>query len=121
MSIRNLLQKLYFKYTYLFLLCIGVIFIFFPLKRASLIGDGDSFNQLYPAFIYVGKYFRDLLQGAAPQFDFRLGLGEDVITTLSSYGLGDPLSIIGAIVPLKYSEAAYGAVMLINSNFAHKF
>lgn len=113
MSIRNLLQKLYFKYTYLFLLCIGVIFIFFPLKRASLIGDGDSFNQLYPAFIYVGKYFRDLLQGAAPQFDFRLGLGEDVISTLSSYGLGDPLSIIGAIVPLKYSEAAYGAVMLI--------
>ena len=85
----------------------------FVLRRVSLIGDADSLNQLYPTFIYVGKYIRELFKGNFQMYDFRIGLGEDIIMILNMYGLGDFLSIISALVPIKYSEEIYNIVMLV--------
>ena len=51
------------KYSVSFFICGFLMSIFFFLRRSSLIGDGDDFNQYYPVYIYIGKYIRDILCG----------------------------------------------------------
>lgn len=46
-------------------------------------------------------------------FDFRLGLGDDVIYALNYYGFGDITQLISAAVPYKYAEYAYDFVMVL--------
>ena len=46
-----------------------------------------------------------MLTGAAvPTWDFSIGYGADIITTLSYYGLGDPLDLLAAFVPGRWTE-----------------
>ena len=106
-------KRITIKYTLLFLVCGSIICTFFFLRRSSLIGNDDSFNQLYPVFIYTGKYIRNLLHGVVQQFDFRIGLGDDVISALNWHGFGDLTQVISALVPLKYSEPAYAFTMIL--------
>lgn len=114
MNLKQMLKNRYVKYTIAFILCFSFILSIFVLRRVSLIGDGDSFNQLYPAFVYVGQYIRELFSGNFYMYDFSIGFGEDIIMTLNSYGLGDFLSVASALVPVKFSEQIYNMIMLIN-------
>lgn len=106
-------KKLYFNYTILFGLCTGILYIPLFLVRRGVIGNGDSFNQVYPVFIYIGKYIREVFAGSIKQFDFRIGLGDDVIGTLNYYGFGDVFSVFSALFPVEWSEIAYTIVMVL--------
>lgn len=104
-------KNVYFKYTILFLFCGSIMYIPFLVLRRSLIASWDSFNQEYPLFVYIGKYIRDCLTGTVRQFDFRIGLGDDVIAALNWHGFGDFLQVISALFPVADSELGYGLVM----------
>lgn len=110
---KKLWKNTYFKYTILFFLCVGFMYFPFFIIRRGLIANWDSFNQEYPLFIYIGKYIRDLLTGTVRQFDFRIGLGDDVIAALNWHGFGDVFQIISALFPLEYSETGYAIVMVL--------
>lgn len=110
---KKLWNNTYFKYTILFFLCAGFMYFPFFIIRRGLIASWDSFNQEYPLFIYIGKYIRDLLNGTIRQFDFRIGLGDDVIAALNWHGFGDVFQIIAALFPIRYSEAAFALVMVL--------
>ena len=103
--------NIYIKYTISFFVCACIIGIPILLIRRGLIGNDDSFNQEFPVFIYIGKYLRDMLSGSFRQYDFRIGLGDDVIAALNWHGFGDVFQIISCLFPLTYSEEVYMVTM----------
>ncbi len=103
----------YVNYTFLFLICISVILSPFVIYHKSLIQDGDSFNQSFPLFVYIGQWLRACIHGEIRLFDFRLGLGDDVLHALNWHGFGDITQILSVIVPYNYAEFAYSFVMIL--------
>lgn len=58
----------------------------------------DGLMQHYPFMKMIGDWVRDALSGSFHAFDFSLGFGSDVLTSLNYYGLGDPLLMAIAAV-----------------------
>ncbi len=84
----------------------------------SFIWDYDGIKQHYAALVYLGRYYREIVSGflhgdfVIPMFDFSLGMGEDIITTLNFYGLGDPLTLLAAFVPDAGMEYLYDFLVI---------
>lgn len=102
-------RKYYFLYTVLFLIVSAVVFLPFMVRGNSLISSVDGYNQTYPAYIYISQYMKDFIKciihhEPIPTFDFSIGFGNDIITTLNSYGLGDIFYITAFLSPKQYSE-----------------
>ena len=51
-------------------------------------------------------------------FDLSLGMGEDIITTLNFYGLGDPLTLLAALVPEEKTEYLYDLLVVLRMYLA---
>ncbi|KIR02156.1 hypothetical protein P261_00970 [Lachnospiraceae bacterium TWA4] len=119
-------RKFYCTYTILFLIASSIIFSPFFLEHKSLIwyidkpnAYNDGLCQHYNAFVYYGQYLRKIFENLifshqlkVPQWEFGIGYGGDVITTLSYYVIGDPISFLSLFVPTKYSEFAYSILIL---------
>ena len=58
----------------------------------------DGLMQHYPFMKIIGDWVRDALGGSFHAFDFSLGFGSDVLTSLNYYGLGDPLLMVIAAI-----------------------
>lgn len=79
----------------LFLLFFGVLAFFHILNGSSFIYNVDAPKQDYPTFLYLGKLLRHFFStGSLRLYDFSIGLGNDVISTLNSNGIGDPLNLL---------------------------
>ena len=77
----------------------------------------DGRMQHLPFMAYIGRWLREALsalaRGASVQrFDFALGYGGDVLTSLNYYGFGDPLLMLVAAV-FTDAEAGYFALMVL--------
>ena len=99
-------RKKYFgKFTLLFGGVFVAAFLAFFFYGRSFVWEGDGFRQYYPALQYLGKYYRTVISNvmtgnfSLPMIDYTIGQGEDIITTLANYGLGDPLTLFCALVP----------------------
>lgn len=92
-------------FTLMFAAAAAVAFLPFITFKTSLVWENEGLSQYYVALIYWGKYLRAFAKGllagsiVLPQFDFSIGLGEDVFTTLNLYVLGDPFALLSAAVP----------------------
>jgi len=81
--------------------------------------ERDGFTQHYTAFVYIGRYIRELISGLfqgqfeLKHFDFTLGYGEDVIQSLGYYGFGDPLMLLSALVPQRLVSRFYQVYILL--------
>lgn len=101
------------RYTVLFLIIFLFGFITFFIQGKSFVWESDGFRQYYPALSYLGRYYRSIilsiLHGSpcVPMVDYTIGQGEDIITTLANYGLGDPLTLFSTFVPSAYTEYLY--------------
>ena len=111
-------------YTLAFLAAAGLVFAPFLQEGRSFIyyyagEERDGFTQHYTAFVYIGRYIRDMVWGifhgdfAFKQFDFTLGFGEDVIQCLGYYGFGDPLMLLSALVPQRWAGMFYQVYVLL--------
>ena len=113
-SIVNLYKKNeYMRYSLWFILCFAIILCPLDLRYRSMIEHGDAYNQSFPLFVYIGQWLRACLRGEVRLFDFRLGLGDDVIYALNWHGFGDITQIISIIAPYEYAEYAYDFVMVL--------
>lgn len=109
---------LWLAYTGLFALLMGVWGGIFAANGRGFIWYGDTLKQHYAALMYYGRWLRGaakaLLAGSAvPTYDFTIGYGADVISTLSYYGLGDPLCLTAALVPSQHTEALLTALIVL--------
>lgn len=114
-------KKIYwFTYTFLFILFAGFIFLSFILKGNSFVRAADGFDQTYPVLVYIGEYLRDVLRNGFPikQYDFSLGFGESIITSISWLGFGDIFTIFSVFVPKEYTEYLFDFIILLKLYFS---
>ena len=112
-------------YTALFLLCAVLAFSHFLFRGKGFVwcggsGNIDGISQHYIALSYWGTYLRDIVRTlltegrlSIPMFDASIGLGGDVLQTLSYYVMGDPLNLLSALVPRAYTEYLYHFLILL--------
>lgn len=119
-------------YTIVFLIAVCGVYYCFWHNGKSFIGRwfqvGDGLRQHYPAFVYFGRWGRKLLynlfvnhQMVIPTWDFSIGYGTDIITTLHYYVLGDPLGLVALITPLSAAEYVFSALVLVRLYLAGLF
>lgn len=119
-KIKRRISKSYvLVYTAAFAVCALLVFSPFILGNKSLVWNPDGTAQHYTAFVYLGNYLREfaanLLHGRfiIPQWDFSIGLGADILTTLHYYSFGDPLDLLSVFIPAKFASVGYSLVMIL--------
>lgn len=111
---KKIIKNMWLLYTALFIVIFFISTLPFGLRGNSFVSETDGFNQGFPIFIYTQSYIRNLLSGNITLFDFRIGLGDDVISCLSCSGVYDIIQVlIALIVPKQYPEFAYGLCTII--------
>jgi uncharacterized membrane protein YfhO len=112
-------KKVYFVvYTFVFLMVALGIFWWFIRETRSFIWQPDGQQQHFNALMYYGTYLRNigrqLLRGHLdiPLWDFSFGFGADIPPTLHHYVFGDPLALLSAFVPTRYTEYLYNSLVL---------
>ena len=113
--------KLILKYIVVWTVCATVIFLPLVSGRKSLVIMDDGFNQCYPALRYIGKWYEHFIHGDFKMFDFTIGYGDDVIGTLSWYGIGDILLIPFCFASENYLELSYSLSILFRLFLAGLF
>lgn len=100
-------------YSASFLMLLFIIFSVFKESGKSFVWKIDGLNQHYPIFQYYSDLLKNLVQGKEmPMVDFRVGMGFDVITTLSYYAIGDPLSLLLVFANSENMEEFYRFLIL---------
>ena len=97
----------------------------FFVNHKSMIWEEDGFGQHYVALAYFGKWGREIIKNIfvyrtfeIPLWDFSIGYGSDILTTLHYYVIGDPLNLLSIAVPSTYTEYLYGILIVIRLYFA---
>lgn len=118
-------QRLWVQYTALFavaclLLCSVDLWYGRSLLYAGADQSGDGLLQHFNALSYYGQWLRTILHNLfvehrleVPLWDLSIGLGGDVLTTLSYYVLGDPLCLLSAFVPADKTEILYNFLVIL--------
>ena len=114
-------KTVYFlAYTLAFLLTCLLIFKLFLTEHITFVWKIDGLNQHIQAYIYYSRWLRDIARHLIfdhrleiPIWDFNMGYGADVMTTLNYYVLGEPLTLLLALVPSAYITKAYTALILL--------
>lgn len=114
------MKKYYLIYTAVFAVTAVLVFSVFIANKKSFIQLGDGFDQHYRALIYYGQYLRQIVKNllynhklVIPQWSFSLGLGNDVITTMSYYVLGDPLNLLSVFFRPQQTQYLYCALVIV--------
>lgn len=111
---KKYLYGFFLPFTILFLLLSLLLFLYYAHNGMSLIFAGDDYTQHYRAFVYAVQYYRSIIRNvlishsfSLKTFNFSLGFGADILTTLNYYAIGDPLVLLAVVVPTKYLLGAY--------------
>lgn len=101
-------------YTFLFLLVFSVMFITFILEGRSFVWESDGYTQHLKALMYIRKYYTEAIAtGHFSSYDFNLGFGGNVFTTLTYYGFFDPINQLSILVPFKYTDYLYSFLVAL--------
>ena len=94
--------------------------IFFVSNGRSLILAPDGLSQHAVVLGYYGQYLRTILNNifvehtfVIPMFDFSIGMGNDIVSTLHYYAIGDPLNLLSVFVPEAYTDYLYSALAIL--------
>lgn len=111
-------MRLLSVYTALFVVISIVVFWGYLIDGNTFIRNGDGWEQHFRALQYIGVYLRQIVRNillgnfTIPMWDFSIGYGSDILTTMHYYGLGDPFTLISAAVPQRYTWVLYGALAI---------
>lgn len=113
-------NNIYLTYTLLFAFVAALCFSFFFRYRKTMIWSPDGLYQHYNAFLYLGSWCRAILKGLIykhqliiPMWEWGLGYGADILTTLSYYTFGDPFALVAVFTPFKYGEVGYAISIIL--------
>lgn len=114
-------ERLRFYLLYTVIFCLISIAVFFPFLETgkSFVWDPDGSTQHFNAFVYLGTWSREILKNLffqhqliIPMWEFGIGYGADIFTTLQYYVLGDPLALFSVVTPSAYAEEMYCLLIL---------
>ena len=115
-------------YTALFAVTALAVFAPFIASDKSLIWNLDGINQHFPALVYLGQWLRAVARTIfiehsldIPLWDPTIGYGADIVGTLHYYGLGDPLALLSVLVPPRFTEVLYDALIVARMYLAGLF
>jgi uncharacterized membrane protein YfhO len=118
-SKRNLLVYQYCIFSLLFVVTSFFCFFFFIALHKSFLRY-DGIVQHLTALTYWDEYLRTFLKTlfttgkfVFPEFDFSIGYGDDILTTLHYYTIGDPLSLLSVFVPAAKTEYLYNFLVIL--------
>lgn len=107
-------------YTVLFVVCSMICFSYFTRYGKAMIWKNDGLYQHYNAFLYLGSWCRSIIKNlifnhklVIPMWEWGLGYGADVVTTLGYYVIGDPFALISVVTPFDYGEIGYTISILL--------
>ncbi|MDR3113134.1 MAG: YfhO family protein, partial [Endomicrobium sp.] len=106
-------EHYFYAYTLLFLVLSSFSFFWIWSDGKCLLMLGDGMHQHYPFLIYWGQMLRRIFMNfisgnfGIPLYDFNIGYGADIITSLHYNVIGDPLNLLSFFVPMKFSEELY--------------
>lgn len=110
----------YLCYTVFFIIMVLILSLPFVRLGKSLVMAKDGLYQHYNAFVYLGTYIRSIVRNlisthklVIPMWEFGIGYGADSITTLSYYVVGDPLTLLSAVTPVRYADVMYSLLILV--------
>lgn len=113
-------KEYYVRYTLIFLLTAFIVYIRFILEGKSFLWLSDGTDQHYTALAWFGQYLREYIAGiftkgefTLPQWSFSLGVGDDIITTLHYYCIGDPLDLLAVFFDPEATEWLYTFLILL--------
>lgn len=113
-------KKFYIEYTGLFLILCAAVFGYFFFTGRTLIWKNDGWMQSYRALMHYSVALRNSIRGLITgkgwhfeQFFMAIGEGDDVITSLSYYCVGDPFSALAVLVPASKMYLYYCLAMLL--------
>ena len=118
-------KKYYFTYTLCFMITAYLIFFWFITSHRTFIWQEDGWMQHYKSLIYYSKYLRSIIKGilinhelVIPNWDFSIGQGSDILSTLHYYTIGDPLSIFSIFFSEENMYKYYDAAVILRIYFA---
>ena len=105
-------KKYYIVYSICFMITIMILSIPFIKSGKGLIQYHDMLQQYYYSFEYFSDYLQNIIRTLwesgrleIPMWDFGIGMGADVLTSLNYYVIGDPLNLIAVF--FKNSQLEY--------------
>lgn len=107
-------------YTAFFAVTAFFVFAVFVLSSKSFVCKIDGITQHYRALIYYGQWLREIVRNVfvnrtfiIPQWSFSLGLGNDIVTTMSYYVLGDPLNLLAVLFKSESMGILYNGLIIL--------
>ena len=123
-------QRYYSIYTVLFAILAILVYSYYIINGKSFVycdvnQGGDGLVQHFNAFVYYGKYLRGIVKNLLfehqleiPMWDLSIGYGQDIISTLSYYVIGDPFAFLSIFFPVAKAEYGYSFLILLRIYFA---
>ena len=87
-----------------------VAFRLFAVYDKSLVWEPDGIAQHFPSLYFFNLWVREFLHDPSaglPLWSWTIGLGSDIISTLSFHVVGDPFALVSLAVPMRWMEYAY--------------
>jgi len=110
--------RVYVIYTILFSIIFRIAFSPFWENDRTFLWNNDGVAGYFPHLHYTGRFYREVVRNifagnfSLPLFDFRLGLGDDVIRyTHLSIGF-DFLNALSIFVPSRYTEQLFNFTVI---------
>lgn len=102
-------KKYYLIYSGVFLFCAFVMILYLTFQGKTNINFvSDGMNQHFRSLLYYSQYLKNMfINHEIPLWDFSLGEGSDIINTLHSDAVGDPLTFLSVLIPEKFLIAFY--------------
>lgn len=113
----------YVPYMFLFLLIFGFLSGILLRDGKALIRRGDAITEHYPAFLTIGRFYRDTIkavftgQSLPSTWDFSFGYGTDLVQSLSFYGLADWSTVLFAVFSSKLDGVFLYTIMMLFRTF----
>lgn len=106
MIVRKAAKNKYIVYSVIYWLIAGTVIYKISSLGLCTIGTTDAVSQHYPIMSYVRRLWEECFGAILnsgryvfPMVDFRVGMGENTISALNYYGLGDPFYLLTLLSP----------------------
>ena len=116
--------KLFAYYSVCFLVISSIAFSYFFLNNKTFV-HGDGWYQHYTSLLYYSKYLKEAFHNIVinhtfsfPTWDFSIGEGEDIITAMHYYCIGDPIAFLSVLFPENKMYLFYNLSSLLRIYFA---
>lgn len=113
-------KKYWMAYTAVFMVMTVILFAPFWTEGKTLVWQQDGVYQHYNAFVYLGTWVRGIFKTlltehrlVIPMWEYSIGYGADVFTTLIYYVFGDPFALVSVFTPVKYADVGYTVAILL--------